>query len=120
MSGLQTFSCCAFLDFASELPKAEHLPEVVQINWARVDEPMRGTNILEKSKERIWLLTKVFVTSGSVKAAVPERVALALFPCASKEEFIQAHDAGQVQFPLFHNVRLSRTSKTFAMPSTAE
>ena len=50
MSGLQTLSCLTFLDFASELPKAEHLPEVVQISWARVDEPMRGTDILEKSK----------------------------------------------------------------------
>ena len=112
MSGTQTLSCCAFLDFASELPRAEHLPTVVQINWVKVDEPMRGMDVMDKAGQRIWFLTKLSDITGSVQVAVPERCALALANCPGKEEFIQAHNAGQLQFPLFHNVRLSRTTKS--------
>ena len=79
----------------------------MQINWARLDEPMRGTDILDKSWQRIWFLTKLSDITGSVQVAVLERIALALFTCTGKEEFIQAHEAGQLQFPLFHNVRLT-------------
>ena len=85
---------------------------MVQINWARVAEPMRGMDIMDKSGQTIWFLTKLFDITGSVQVGVPERCALALANCPGKEEFIQAHKAGQLQFPLFHNVRLSRTTKS--------
>ena len=78
VSGARPLSCCAVLGFSSELPQAEHLPTVVQINRARVDEPMRGTDIMDKSGQRIWFLTKLHDITGSVQVGVPERCALAL------------------------------------------
>ena len=120
MSGTQPLSCCAFLDFALELPQAEHLPTVVQINWAKVDEPMRGTDIMDKSGQRIWFLTQMSDITGSVQVGVPERCALALANCTGKEEFIQAHKAGQLQFPLFHNVRLTRTARSTSGAATGK
>ena len=110
VSGEQPLSCCAFLDFASELPQAEDMPEVVQVNWVRVEEPMAGARIMDKSGERIWFLAKMCDVTGSVQVGVPERIALALSNTSDKEKFIKLHTAGQLQFPLFHNVRLTRTA----------
>ena len=112
VSGTQPLSCCAFLDFASEMPEAEHMPQVVQLNWCRVCEPMPGSAVVDKTRQRIWFLTKLSDITGSVQVGVPERMALALAGSADKEGFLREHEAGQLQFPLFHNVRLSRTTKT--------
>lgn len=111
VSGEQPLSCCAFLDYASELPQAEHMPEVVQVNWAKIDEPMPGMNILDKTGQRIWFLTKMSDVSGSVQVGISERIALSLANNSDKDEFKKMHKAGQLQFPLFHNVRLTRTAK---------
>ena len=111
VSGTQPLSCCGFLDFAAELPQAEHMPEVVQVNWVRVDEPMPGMQVVDKTGQRIWFLTKMSDITGSVQVGVPERIALALSNSKDKEEFIKVHKAGQLQFSLFHNVRLTRTAK---------
>ena len=111
VSGTQPLSCCGFLDFASELPRAEHMPEVMQVNWAKFDEPMSGMHILDKSGERIWFLAKMFDVTGSVQVGVPERAALALANTTDKDEFVKMHKAGQLKFALFHNARLTRTTK---------
>ena len=111
VSGAQPLSCCGFLDFASELPQAEGMPEVVQVNWVKIDEPMSGSSILDKTGERIWFLAKMYDVTGSVQVGIPERIALALSTAKDKEEFIKMHKAGQLQFPLFHNARLTRTAK---------
>ena len=111
VSGTQPLSCCGFLDFASELPQAEHMPEVMQVNWIKVDEPMSGMHILDKSGERIWFLAKICDVTGSVQVGVPERAALALANNTDKDEFLKMHKAGQLKFALFHNARLTRTTK---------
>ena len=120
VSGSQPLSCCGFLDFASELPQAEHMPEVVQVNWVKVDEPMYGVEVLDKTGVRIWLLAKMFDVTGSVRVGVPERVALALANSKDKEEFVKKHRAGQLQFSLFHNVRLTRTAKGISASEPGE
>ena len=111
VSGTQPLSCCGFLDFASDLPQAEHMPEVMQVNWIKVDEPMSGMHILDKSGERIWFLAKMSDVTGSVQVGVPERTALALANATDKDEFLKMHKAGQLKFALFHNARLTRTTK---------
>ena len=47
---------------------------------------------------------------------MPERGALALSGYDDKGQFLRAHEAGQLQFPLFHNVRVSRTTKSTSAP----
>ena len=53
----------------------------------------------------------MYDVTGSVQIGVPERIALALSTAKDKEEFMKMRKAGQLQFPLFHNVRLTRTAK---------
>ena len=50
---------------------------------------------------------------GSVcaKAIISQELALQLSSCASKADFIEKHNEGALQFPLFCNVRLTREVK---------
>ena len=120
VSGPQTLSCCGMLDFAAEAPEAEHMPEVVQVNWARIEEPGLGSEIVDKSRARIWFLTKMSDITGSVQVGIPERTALTLSNCQTKEEFEAVHSRGDLQFPLFHNVRLNRKGKAFSASQPGE
>ena len=110
VSGAQQLSCCAMLDYAAEAPEAECMPEVVQVNWVRIEEPGPGSEILDKSGSRIWFLSRMSDATGCTQVGIPQTTALALGGCQTKEEFEQAHSNGSLQFPLFHNVRMTRTT----------
>ena len=62
------------------------MPTVVQINWVKVDDPMRGMDVMDKAGQRIWFLTKLSGVTGSVQVGVPERCALALANCSSRAD----------------------------------
>jgi len=110
VSGTQPLSCCAFLDFTSESPEA-NMPEIVQINWAHVEEPQRDQQVIEKSGARVWFIGEMRDSSGSARVGISERIALQLSSCADKSEFEANHRESRVRFPLFCNVRLSRRVK---------
>ena len=52
VSGCQTLSCAAFLDFTSEQPTAD-MPEVVQLLWIHVEDPEPSDEILDSSQTRV-------------------------------------------------------------------
>ena len=110
VSGPQVLSCCAFLDFTSESPKAE-MPDVVQINWVHLEEPQIGTGVLDKTGSRLWFLVDARDVSGATRLGVPERVALSLTGCKDKEDFVEMHSKGVFKFPLFCNLRISRRTR---------
>jgi len=108
VSGPQPLSVCAFLDFTSESPQA-NMPPIVDVAWARLQEPQPSDEVLDRSGSRIWFVTQLADTSGGTLVGVPERAALKLTGCQTKEEFETKHASQEVLFPLFAHYRISRT-----------
>ena len=111
ISGPQHEFCCAGLDFAAECPTAT-VPEVVQINWCRIEEPEPGADVFAPGGERIWFVTTIKDITGSCQVGIPEKVALDLSRLRTKEDFEFHHEQGTLHFPLFVNVRLTRTTRS--------
>ena len=108
VSGQQPLSCCAFLDFTAESPTAK-MPEIVQVNWAHLEEPQRDQQVTDKKTgSRIWFIADMRDSSGAARVGIPERIALQLASCINKSEFETKHSQAVLHFPLFCNVRLSR------------
>ena len=107
VAGPQTLSCAAFLDLTSETPKAQ-LPEVNQLMWVCLEEPAPENDILDSTGTRIWYRRELRDMSGSVTVGVPQRCAIKLASCCTKEEFVNKHKAGQLNFPLLCQARVSR------------
>ena len=55
VSGPQTLSCAAFLDYTTETPEAD-VPDVSQLMFLHIEEPAPEENIL--SNYRVWVLTQ--------------------------------------------------------------
>ena len=86
VSGSQTLSCAAFLDFTSEAPHAD-LPEVLQLMWAHLEEPEPDTSVVDaKTGGRIWYRVVLRDISGACTAGVPQRCAFQLSGCDSLNE----------------------------------
>ena len=111
VSGRQPLSCAAFLDFAAEAPHAD-MPEVVQLNWAYLEEPEEHDNVTDSSGTRIWYHVPARDVSGSTSLGVPQKHAFALSSTSTKEEFQTKHAAGSLGMPLFCNMRISRSTRT--------
>lgn len=107
VSGPQPLSCAAFLDFTTETPLAA-LPPVVQLMWVHFEEPEPDDEVLDGSGSRVWIRTPGRDASGAAQMGVPQRCALALASCASKDEFLQKHAAGGLNMPLLCHARISR------------
>lgn len=111
VSGSQPLSCAAFLDYTSETPDAS-LPEVSQLMWVHIEEPAPDAEILESSGDRIWYRVALRDISGSVLMGIPQRCAIALAGCSTKEEFTAKHEAGALNMPLLCHARISRGVRT--------
>ena len=109
VSGPQTLSCAAFLDFTSERPE-EALPEVSQLMWVHVEEPERDAQVVVDS-ERIWYRIQLRDISGSCTVGVPQRSAFMLSGCRTKEEFEVKHENGELNMPLLCHARVSRQAR---------
>ena len=106
-SGPQLLSCAAVLLATQEAATAP-LPAVLQLNWARLEEPELGSNVCEKEGLRIFFQTTIRDFSGAVPVAVAEPAALCLSGCKSKDEFLQRHADCAIVFPPFCNLRITR------------
>ena len=107
VSGPQPLSCAAFLDFSTETPLAA-LPPVVQLMWVHLEEPEPEDQVLDSSGGRVWFRVPMRDASGAAQMGVPQRCALTLAGCASKDEFVQKHAAGGLNMPLLCHARVSR------------
>ena len=109
VSGPQPLSCTAFLDLSSENPHAK-LPEVSQLMWVHLEEPEAESEVTTTGTdgERIWFVATVRDISGSTRLGIPQRCALPLAKCDSKEDFIAKHERGELNTPLLCQVRVSR------------
>ena len=99
VSGRQALSCAAFLDYTTETPGAA-LPEVMQLMWVHIEEPDPDEEVLDPSGNHIWYRVALRDMSGSVSLGIPQRSALVLAGCATKEEFIKKHAEGELNMPL--------------------
>ena len=108
VSGPQTLSCAAFLDYTTETPEA-NVPDVSQLMFVHIEEPAPEENIL--SGDRVWLVTQLRDNSGPVSVGIPQRCALELAKVPDKDTFTQKHAAGELNFPLLCHARISRTKR---------
>eukprot|EP00974_Lingulodinium_polyedra_P051351 4938801-Lingulodinium_polyedra.AAC.1 len=108
VSGPQTLSCTAFLDYTAKMPLAD-MPPVVQLMWIHIEEPEPDDEVCDSTGERIWFRTHVRDASGSVLVGVPQRNALSLASCVNKDEFKQKHVEAELNWPLLCHARVSRT-----------
>ena len=107
LTGDALLSCCAFLDMASEEPTAA-LPNLLQVNGMRLEEPELGDTVVESKGQRIFFTTTARDFSGSCKVAVSQAAALALSGLDDMSEFQQAHEARAISFPPLGNCRIIR------------
>ena len=77
--------------------------------WVHIEEPEPTESILDPSGERIWFITSLKDTSGSVSVGIPQRCALELAKVSDKETFVERHKEGDLNIPLLCHVRISRT-----------
>ena len=70
--------------------------------------------ILGAAKKRIWRIVTARDISGTMQLGIPQRCALALAGCASKEEFASKRASGELNVPL---LRLARVSRNVRGPS---
>ena len=106
VSGPQTLSCAAFLDYTTETPQAA-VPDVSQLMWVHIEEPAPDETIL--NGDRIWFLTQLRDNSGNVTVGVSQRCALELAKVPDKNTFIEKHAVGELNFPLLCHARVYRT-----------
>ena len=96
ISGFQPLSVCAYLDYTSGIPSLD-MPEVVQICWARLQEPCSTDDILDRSTgQRLWFLADLSDVSGGVQVGVPERCALNSAGCLDAEAFTKKHNKDSI------------------------
>ena len=108
VSGPQTLSCAAFLDYTTETPEA-NVPDVSQLMFVHIEEPAPQENIL--SGDRVWFVTPLRDNSGPVSVGIPQRCALELAKVQDKDTFTERHAAGELNFPLLCHARISRTKR---------
>ena len=108
VSGPQTLSCAAFLDYTTETPEA-NVPDVSQLMFVHIEEPAPQENIL--SGDRVWFVTPLRDNSGPVSVGIPQRCALELAKVQDKDTFTEKHAAGELNFPLLCHARISRTKR---------
>ena len=96
-SGPQLLSCAAIL-YASQEAATASLPHVLQLNWAHLEQPGLGSNVCERSGERLFFQTMVRDFSGAVPIAVAEPAALCLSNCENMAELVQRHGGGSIVF----------------------
>ena len=106
VSGPQTLSCAAFLDYTTETPNAA-VPAVTQVMWMHFEEPGPGQEIM--FQERLWFLLQVRDPSGNVTLSCPQRCALQLANVQDQQAFIAKHAAAELNFPLLCHARVCRT-----------
>ena len=69
-----------FLEMAPEDPDAA-LPQLLQVNGMRIEEPEPGDSVLESRGQRIFFVTTARDFSRSCKVGVSQAAALALSGC---------------------------------------
>ena len=111
VSGPQSLSCAAFLDFTTDIPDAA-FPEVVQIMWVHIEEPEPDEEILDPSGTHIWYRAALRDASGSVTLGIPARSAFELAGCRTQQEFVKKHKERDLNMPLLSHVRVSRSVVT--------
>ena len=107
LTGDALLSCCAFLAMASEDPNAT-LPQLLQVNGMRLEEPESGDSVVESTGQRIFFTTTARDFTGSCKVGVSQATALALSGLDTMSEFQQAHEARAISFPPLGNCRIMR------------
>ena len=112
VSGDAALSCCAVLEGGAEKPSAMPDDFVFQVNLVTVEEPLHGQEVLTKDGSRIWFRSQMRDFSSGTNIGITEECALALAKVDSKAAFIEAHDAGELRFPVLCNVRGVRRTRS--------
>ena len=107
VTGPQTLSCAAFLDYTPDNPTAS-MPEIMQLMLVQIEEPEPDEIVTDASRQRIWYRIRVRDASGSTTVGIPEKHALALASCRTRDAFLEKHAASDLNMPLLCHARVSR------------
>ena len=107
LTGEALLSCCAFLAMASEDPTAT-LPQLLQVNGMRLEEPEPADSVVESKGERVFFTTTARDFSGSCKVGVSQAAAFALSGIETMSEFQKIHEERAISFPPLSNCRIIR------------
>eukprot|EP00972_Heterocapsa_arctica_P016943 2501076-Heterocapsa_arctica.AAC.1 len=77
--------------------------------WVHLEEPEPDSEVLDTTGARVWFRIHARDASGSVLLGMPQRNALLLASCDTKEHFMQKHASADLNMPLLCHVRVSRT-----------
>ena len=113
-SDMATLSCARLLDslvgdLGSVAQPAE--PQLLQCNLVHLEAPA-AEPVVTKKGDRLFFKTTMRDFSGDVEVAVTQEAALALSGTASKEEFVELFEKGELQFAPLANVRIVRTTSS--------
>ena len=103
--GSAALSGCALLDHMEGENKNTAQGELLQVNFAIIEPPEPGSSVQTKSGDRLWMKVKCQDFTGSTEQWLRERPALELSGCATMEEFVQAHNANSISFPVLCSFR---------------
>ena len=106
-------SCCACLHLASDDPSVS-LPQILQVNGMRLEEPEPGESVVERTGQRVFFTTTARDFTSSCVVGVSESAALSLSGLSTAAEFQEAHASGTLSFPPFANVRIRRRTREVA------
>ena len=96
----------------SGIPSLDCQQSLWQINWLRVHEPALGQTLWNKSGQKLWFLISFRDATDQHSLYITEEAALKLSGCVSVQEFVAAHDAGTLWFPLVSSVKIVRRRNT--------
>ena len=111
-------SCCALLQLASE-DVSVSLPQVLQVNGMRLEEPEAGDSVVDRTASRLFFTTRARDFSSSCTVGVSEAAALSLSGLGIMAEFQEAHATGTLSFPPFANCRIRRRTKEVGAEETS-
>ena len=111
-------SCCALLQLASE-DVSVSLPQILQVNGMRLEEPDAGDSVVDRTASRLFFTTRARYFSCSCTVGVSEAAALSLSGLGSMAEFQEAHATGTLSFPPFANCRIRRRTKEVGAEDTS-
>ena len=79
-------SCCALLQLASD-DASVSLPQILQVNGMRLEEPEAGDSVVERTGSRLFFTTLARDFSCSCTVGVSEAAALSLSGLCTMAEF---------------------------------
>ena len=113
---METF-CAHLADvrFPTGVPDMDSATTIWQMNW--VTATVAATDTMLNKDGEIWARIDLCDVTGTVRARMPEPVALQLSAAEDRGQFLRSVTDGDPVFPTMLSVKIARTQRTVSMPA---